>query len=451
MIDFINDNRFKGIKPFKKRVLLASPTMHSVKDKYGNASWTEFEYIRESFEENWITCAGSNLTALEPLIADYLGAEHIVGLSCGTAAIHLAVKLAAEKLYGSSTGVKTPDGGVHGGSLYGGKVFCTDLTFDATVNPIIYEGGEPVFIDSEYETWNMDPKALEKAFELYPDVMLVVCAHLYGTPAKIDEIKSICQKHGALLIEDAAESLGSTYKGKQTGTFGDYGVISFNGNKIITGSAGGALICKTAEEADKARKWSTQSREPAPWYQHKELGYNYRMSNIIAGIVRGQFEYLDEHIKAKKEIYKRYKERFKGLPVQMNPAGNNNTQTDTNCWLSCMIIDEDAMAPHSRTDKEPVYSSEKGKSSPSEILDALNAFNAEGRPIWKPMHMQPIYHNNSYITVDGEMGIDGVINRSVSEDIFQRGLCLPSDIKMTEEEQDGVIGIIRKCFSRENR
>lgn len=433
MHDFVNDDRFKGIKPFEKRVLLASPTMHKTAD--GN-SWTEFDYVREAFETNWITCAGSNLTALEPQIADYLGAKHIVGLSCGTAAIHLAVKLAAEKLYGSSTGVSTPDGGVSGGCLYGKKVFCTDMTFDASVNPIVYEGGEPVFIDSEYETWNMSPVALENAFNKFPDVKLVVCAHLYGTPARIDELKNICEKHGALLIEDAAESLGTTYKGKQTGTWGDYGVISFNGNKIITGSAGGALICHNSEDADKARKWSTQSRDPAPWYQHTELGYNYRMSNIIAGIIRGQMEYLGDHISAKKAIYDRYREGFKGLPVKMNPTGGRDS--DTNCWLSCMIIDPEAMASHVRSDHEATYSVEAGKSSPSEILDAMNAFNAEGRPIWKPMHMQPIYLRNAYVTAEE--------NVSISEDIFQRGLCLPSDNKMTEEEQNIVIEIIRNCF-----
>ena len=433
MRDFMNDERFAGITKSEERILLASPTMHKTED---GGSWTELDYVREAFETNWITCVGSNLTALEPLIADYLGAKYVVGLSCGTSAIHLAVKLAANKLYGSNTGVSTPDGATLGGCLYGRKVFCTDLTFDATVNPIVYEGGEPVLIDSEYETWNMDPRALEKAFGKFPDVKLVVCAHLYGTPGRIDEIKRICESHGALLIEDAAESLGSTYKGKQTGTWGDYGVISFNGNKIITGSAGGALICNSSEEAEKARKWSTQSREPAPWYQHEELGYNYRMSNIIAGIVRGQMEYLEEHIAGKKAIYDRYSNGLKGLPVKMNPTGGHDS--DTNCWLSCMIINHDAMAPHERSDREAVYSSEQGKSSPSEILDAMNAFNAEGRPIWKPMHMQPIYKNNYYVTADA--------TKSVSEDIFRRGLCLPSDIKMADVQQDFVIEVIRRCF-----
>lgn len=450
MTDYTNDKRFEGIKPFEKRVLLASPTMHETKDEYGNDSWVELEYIREAFETNWITCAGTNLQAVEPIIANYLGAKYVVGLSCGTAAIHLAVKLAAEKLYGSSSGISTPNGLGAGGCLYGKRVFCTDLTFDATVNPILYEGGEPVFIDSDYETWNMDPKALEKAYEIYPDVKLVVAAHLYGTPGKIDQIKAICEKHGALLIEDAAESMGAKLNGKQTGTFGDYGVVSFNGNKLITGSAGGALICATSEDADKARKWSTQSREAAPWYEHEELGYNYRMSNIVAGIIRGQFEYIDDHITKKKAIFERYKEGFKGIPTKMNPLGNN---AEPNYWLSCLIIDDEAMAEQSRSEREYTFRSEKGKSSPSEILEVLSSFNAEGRPIWKPMHMQPMYRNNSFITANGSgrgtsnAYIEGGNKTDVSADIFNRGLCLPTDIKMTEDEQDKVIDIIRKCFS----
>ncbi len=447
MNDYTNDERFKGIKKLEKRVLLASPTMHTTDDK---KSWVELEYVREAFETNWITCAGSNIQTLEPIIANYLGAKYVVGLSCGTAAIHLAVKLAAEKLYGSSSGISTPNGLGAGGSLYGKRVFCTDLTFDATVNPILYEGGEPVFIDSEYETWNMDPKALEKAFQIYPDVKLVVAAHLYGTPGKMDQIKAICEKHGALLIEDAAESMGAKIGGKQTGTFGDYGVVSFNGNKLITGSAGGALICTTSEDADKARKWSTQSREAAPWYEHEELGYNYRMSNIVAGIIRGQFEYIDEHIAKKKAIYERYKEGFKGLPVKTNPLGNSS---EPNYWLSCLIIDDEAMAKQSRSERDYTFRTEKGKSSPSEILEVLSSFNAEGRPIWKPMHMQPMYRNNSFITANGSgrgtsnAYIEGGNKTDVSADIFNRGLCLPTDIKMTADEQDRVIDIIRKCFS----
>ena len=450
MNDFLNDERFKGIKPFEKRVLLASPTMHQTEDKDGKETWVELEYIREAFVENWITCAGTNLKKLEPLMADYLGAEHVVGLSSGTAAIHLAIKLAAEKLYGSSSGISTPNGLGAGGSLYGKRVFCTDLTFDATVNPILYEGGEPVFIDSEYETWNISPKALEKAFEIYPDVKLVVVAHLYGTPGRIDEIKSICEKQGALLIEDAAESLGATYKGKQTATWGDFGIISFNGNKAITGSAGGALICGNSYDADKARKWSTQSREAAPWYEHEELGYNYRMSNIIAGIIRGQFEFIDEHIAKKKEIYERYRDGFNGLPIQMNPVGRSDT--NPNYWLSCLLIDKDAMTQTDRSERGVTYTKEKGKSSPSEMLDVLNAFNAEGRPIWKPMHMQPMYRNHAFVTEKGSgRGIsDAYIEtgktKGVTEDIFQRGLCLPSDIKMTEEEQNQLIEIVQRCF-----
>ena len=448
MKDYTKDKRFKGITPSKKRILLASPTMHPTKN---GKSWVELDYIREAFETNWITCAGSNLTAVEPIIAKFLGAKNAVGLSCGTAAIHLAVKLAAEKLYGSSTGISRPDGLGAGGSLYGKRVFCTDLTFDATVNPILYEGGEPVFIDSEKESWNMDPKALEEAFKIYPDVKLVVMAHLYGTPGKIDKIKAICEKHGALLIEDAAESLGATIRGKQTSTFGDLGIISFNGNKLITGSAGGALICEEANDADHVRKWSTQSREAAPWYQHEELGYNYRMSNIVAGIIRGQFEYIDEHIASKKAIYKRYEKGLKGLPVKMNPTGGRNVEP--NYWLSCLIIDRKAMAESSRSERSVTYKSEPGKSSPSEILDALNAFNAEGRPIWKPMHLQPMYRNNAFITAKGSgrgnsnAYIEGGNKCDVSADIFERGVCLPSDIKMTEKEQDRVIEIIRRCFS----
>lgn len=450
MNDFRNDNRFKGIEPFKKKVLLSSPTMHKIEHDDGSYTWKELEYVRDAFEKNWITCAGENIEEHERLTREYLGAENVVGLSCGTAAIHLAVQLAAQKLYGSSTGISTPDGIGEGGSLYGRRAFCTDMTFDATVNPILYEGGEPIFIDSEYETWNMDPEALEKAFEIYPDVRLVVMAHLYGTPGKIDEIKDICDKHGAILIEDAAESLGATYKGQQTGTFTEYGVISHNGNIIITGSAGGVIVCKSKQDANKAKKWSTQSREAAPWHQHEELGYNYRMSNIVAGVLRGQYEYINEHIAQKKAIYERYRKGFKDLPVQMNPIGGSDSKP--NYWLSCLIIDKDAMADTSRSNRKAAYRIEKGKSSPSEILDVLSAFNAEGRPIWKPMHMQPMYRNNGFIIASGNgrgtsnAYIEGGEASSVDEDIFERGLCLPSDNKMTEEEQDVIIDVIRMCF-----
>jgi dTDP-4-amino-4,6-dideoxygalactose transaminase len=317
------------------------------------------------------------------------------------------------------------------------------------VNPVVYEGGVPVFIDTEYDTWNMDPIALEKAFEVYPEVRVVVVAHLYGTPGKMDEIKSICEKHNAVIIEDAAESFGATYKGKQTGNFGNFNCISFNGNKIITGSAGGMLLTNDVESANKVRKWSTQARENAPWYQHEELGYNYRMSNVIAGVVRGQLPYLDEHIAQKKAVYMRYKEGFKDLPVSMNPYDEANSEP--NFWLSCLLIDDNAMCKQVRSETEAMYVSEAGKSCPTEILETLAKYNAEGRPIWKPMHMQPIYRMNGFVTQEGNgraktnAYIDGKAV-DVGMDIFNRGLCLPSDNKMTPEQQDVIIEIVKKCF-----
>ena len=420
------------IKPFEQKVWLATPTMHG----------DEMKYIQEAFDTNWITTAGTNINASEKQVAEMIGCKDAVGLSCGTAALHLAIKLAGERLYGQ------PKAG-HG-SLEGKRVFCTDMTFDATVNPVAYEGGEAVFIDTEYDTWNMDPKALEKAFEIFPEVKLVVLAHLYGTPGKVDELRAICDKHGALIVEDAAESFGATYKGKQTGIFGDYGIISFNGNKIITGSSGGMFLTNNLEDAHKVRKWSTQARENAPWYQHEELGYNYRMSNVIAGIIRGQLPHLEEHIAQKKEIYMRYKEGLKDLPVQMNPM--DLTNSEPNYWLSCMIIDKDAMCRQVRGEQKALYVPEKGKSCPTQILEELVKYNAEGRPIWKPMHMQPIYRMNPFITVNGSgrarsnAYIDEGAVMDVGADIFERGLCLPSDNKMTKEQQDGVIEIIRNCF-----
>lgn len=414
------------IKPFEKKVWLSSPTMHG----------EELKYITEAYETNWMSTVGKNIDEAEKLACEKVGCKYAVGLSAGTAALHMAVKLA---------GVKQGD-----------KVFCSDMTFCATVNPVIYEGGIPVFIDTEYDTWNMDPVALEKAFELYPEVKVVVTAHLYGTPGKIDEIREICKKHGAVIIEDAAESLGATYKGKETGNFGDYNAISFNGNKIITGSSGGMLLTNSKEAAEKVRKWSTQARENAPWYQHEEIGYNYRMSNVIAGVVRGQFPYLEEHIAQKKAIYERYKEGFKGLPVKMNPF--DEVSSVPNFWLSCMIIDKEAMCKQVRGENEALYISEKGKSCPTEILETLAKYNAEGRPIWKPMHMQPIYRMNGFVTREGNgraktnayifggmLGKDGK-PLDIGMDIFERGLCLPSDNKMTPEEQDIVIEIIKKCF-----
>ena len=407
------------IKPFKKKIYLSSPTMHG----------EELKFMTEAYDTNWMSTVGKNIDEIEKTVSEKLGCKYAVALSAGTAALHLAMKLA---------GVKRGD-----------KVFCSDTTFDATVNPIVYEGGVPVFIDTEYDTWNMCPKALEKAFEIYPDTKLVVLANLYGVPGKLDEIRKICDKHGAKIVEDAAESLGATYKGKQTGTFGNIGVISFNGNKIITGSSGGMLLTDSREEAEKARKWSTQSRENAPWYQHEELGYNYRMSNVIAGVVRGQLPHLEEHIAQKKAIYMRYKEGFKGLPLKMNPYDEVNAEP--NFWLSCAIIDESAMCRQVRGERDALYISEKGKSCPTEILETIAKYNAEGRPIWKPMHMQPIYRNNPFVTADGNgrARTNAYIaggGTDVGMDIFERGLCLPSDNKMTAEEQDIIIEIIRRCF-----
>lgn len=409
----------KALKPFKNKIWLSSPTMHG----------DEIKYVQEAYETNWMSTVGANINEVEKLACEKTGSKYSVALASGTSALHLAIKLANVKV--------------------GDKVFCSDVTFAATVNPIVYEGAVPVFIDTEYDTWNMDPKALEKAFEIYPDVKVVVVAHLYGTPGKIDEIKKVCDKHNAIIIEDAAESLGATYKGKQTGTFGKYNCISFNGNKIITGSSGGMLLTDSLEAANKTRKWSTQSRENAPWYQHEEIGYNYRMSNVIAGVVRGQFPHLEEHIAQKKAIYERYKEGLKGLPVEMNPIDFKNSEP--NYWLSCMIIKPEAMAKQVRGEKDFLYEKEIGKSSPQEILDAIASINAEGRPIWKPMHMQPIFRMNPFITQNGNgraqtnAYIDGVAT-DVGMDIFNRGLCLPSDNKMTEEEQRVIIEIVRSCF-----
>lgn len=369
----------------EKRIFLATPTMHG----------DEQVFIQEAFDTNWVAPLGKNVNEFEKEMAAYMGIADAAALSAGTAALHLAVKLA---------GVKPGD-----------KVFCSDLTFSATVNPVSYEGGEQVFIDSERETWNMDPRALERAFEKYPDCKCVVVANLYGTPAKLDEIKAICDAHGAVLIEDAAESLSATYKGKQTGTFGQYNVISFNGNKIITTSGGGMLISDDKAAVAKARFWSTQARENFPWYQHEELGYNYRMSNIIAGIGRGQLPYLEEHRARKEAIYRRYEEGLADLPVKMNPYLECS---QPNFWLSCLTIDEGCSV------------------TPEQIRLALEAENIESRPIWKPMHLQPVFAGRDFITAGDNVG----------EDIFARGLCLPSDIKMTAEEQELVISKIKGCF-----
>ncbi len=402
----------RPMEKLKKKIWLATPTMHGA----------ELEYMTEAFTTNWMSTVGENINQIESQIAHKLGCKYAVGLATGTSALHLAVKMA---------GVKPGD-----------KVFCSDMTFAATVNPVVYEKGVPVFIDTEPDTWNMDPVALEKAFETYPDVKVVVFAHLYGTPSKIDEIMAVCKKYNAIVIEDAAESLGATYKGVQTGTFGTYNCISFNGNKIITGSAGGMFLTDDEEAAKTVKKWSTQSREIAPWYQHEELGYNYRMSNVVAGVIRGQIPYLDEHISRKRAIYERYKEGFKDLPVKMNPYDAVNSVP--NFWLSCMIIDESAMCDNTVNETTSEFTTQSGKSCPTEILEKLASYNIEGRPIWKPMHMQPIYRDNEFFTRNGNG--ENAYEESVGLDIFLRGLCLPSDIKMTKDEQDAVIAIVRSCF-----
>ena len=371
-----------------KLIPLATPTLHT----------EEMGFIQEAFDKNWIAPLGFNCDLFEQEMAEYLGEDrHCLSLSSGTAALHLAVKLA---------GVKPGD-----------IVLCSDMTFAATVNPVSYEGGIQVFIDSERDTWNMDPAALEKAFEKYPQAKVVILVHLYGTPAKMDQIMAICEKHNAILIEDAAEALGASYKGRKCGTFGPYNVISFNGNKIITTSGGGMLMTEDADARQKAYFWATQAREKAPWYQHEEIGYNYRMSNIVAGIGRGQLLHLNEHVQRKEAIYRRYEKGLQGLPLTMNPYMEG---MEPNFWLSCILINKDC----------PV--------SPMTLMEKLKENNMESRPIWKPMHMQPVFADRDYIRAAGE---------PVSEDIFARGLCLPSDIKMTEEEQMAVIEVIRSCFA----
>lgn len=413
------------IKPFEKKIWLATPTMHG----------DEIKYIQQAYDTNWMSTVGENINEVESIAAKKAEMEYAVGLSCCTAALHLAVKIAGEKLYGKPR--------IGHGALENKKVFCSDMTFAATLNPVVYEGGIPVFIDTEADSWNMDPVALEKAFELHPEVRLVVSAELYGFPGRMDLIKEICERHRAILIEDAAEAMGATIYGKQCGSFGDYSAISYNGNKIITGSSGGCLLTHDIESANKARKWSTQAREKAPWYQHEEVGYNYRMSNVIAGVVRGQYPYLEEHIAQKKAIYERYKEGLKDLPVKMNPIVPG---TEPNYWLSCMVIDEEAMCRQARTDCEASYETEKGKSCPTEILEKIAQINAEGRPIWKPMHMQSMYKENPFVTREGD-GRKGNAMFDVGADIFERGLCLPSDNKMTSAEQDVIVEVIKNCFN----
>ena len=407
------------MKPFKNRVWLSSPTMHG----------DEMKYITEAYDTNWMSTIGTNIQALERIAAEKSGTGYAVALSNCTAALHLCLKAAGETIYGKPA--------VGNGALEGRRVFCSDMTFSATVNPVIYEGGIPVFIDTDPDTWNMDPVALERAFCLYPDVKLVVYAELYGFPGRVDLIREICRKHGALLIEDAAEAMGATLHGKQCGSFGDYGAISYNGNKIITGSTGGCLLTNEEAVAEQVRKWSTQAREYAPWYQHTEVGYNYRISNVVAGIVRGQYPYLEEHIARKKAIFERYQEGFSDLPVSMNPYDPETMAP--NFWLSCILIDPDAMCVQKRSDSRSDYRPEPGKSCPDQIREVLIQYNAESRPIWKPMHLQPVFSGHAFVKRE-ESSMD------VGADIFQRGLCLPSDIKMSPEHQDQIIQIVRSCF-----
>ena len=402
---------------FENKVWLASPTMHG----------QELTYMQQAYQTNWMSTLGENVDQVEALAAKVCQKAYAVALSCCTAALHLAVRHAGHTLYGK------PE--IGHGALEGKQVFCSDMTFAATLNPVVYEGGIPVFIDTEDSSWGMDPVALERAFDLYPDVKLVVCAELYGFPGRMDKIKEICKAHGALLIEDAAEALGAEVSGQPCGSFGDYACISYNGNKIITGSSGGCLLTNDKAVADRVRKWSTQAREDAPWYQHEDVGYNYRMSNVIAGVVRGQYPYLEEHIAQKKAIYERYQEAFRGLPVKMNPI---TYDTKPNFWLSAMTIDEDAMCQQDRSDTKASFITSPGKSCPTQILETLASYNAEGRPIWKPMHMQPMYAGHGF--VPRRDGMD------VGADIFCRGLCLPSDNKMTKDQQDRIIQMVIRCF-----
>ncbi|GFI48030.1 putative pyridoxal phosphate-dependent aminotransferase EpsN [Lachnospiraceae bacterium] len=380
-----------------KKIYLSSPTMHG----------EEQEFIKEAFDTNWVAPLGPNVNAFEKEMAEYVGIPFACALSAGTAAIHLALRIL--------------------GVGQGDVVFAPTLTFSATCNPIVYEKATPVFIDSERDTWNMDPEALRRAFEKYPAPKAVIVVHLYGTPAKLDEIMAICQEHGVPLVEDAAESLGSTYKGKHTGTFGRVGIFSFNGNKIITTSGGGMLVSGEEGITRQATFLATQARDPARHYQHSQIGYNYRMSNVTAGIGRGQLLHMEEHKARKKEIYAQYREAFGDIPeISLNPL---NPQGDANCWLTVMLIDG----------KCPV--------TPGQVMDALEGHNMESRPVWKPMHLQPVFAGEDFITAQAGSQ-DGRGMPSVAEDIFNRGLCLPSDIKNTPEDMGQIIGIIRKCFGK---
>lgn len=364
-----------------EKIYLASP--HMSDEGY------EMEYIQEAFDTNWIAPLGTNVNEFEKEVASYVGVGHAAALVSGTSAIHLALKAA--------------DVGE------GDIVFCQSLTFSATANPIIYQNGRPVFIDSDYQTWNMCPKALEEAFEKYPEVKAVVVVHLYGLSADMDKIVELCKKHNVILIEDAAESLGTTYKGQDTGSFGDYGIFSFNGNKIITTSGGGMLVSNNEERIQKARFWSTQARDQARHYQHSELGFNYRMSNVVAGIGRGQLKVLDQRVEKKRYIFDFYKRELGHLEgVEFMPINDWNKP---NCWLSCMTL--------------------SGQVRPLDVMEALEKENIESRPVWKPMHLQPFFAEYDYIGGD------------VSEKLFENGVCLPSDTKMTDDDLKRICEVVK--------
>ncbi|HAA86239.1 MAG TPA: aminotransferase DegT [Kosmotogaceae bacterium] len=365
----------------QKKIYLSSP--HMSDEGY------EMEFVKEAFETNWIAPLGPNVEMFEKEFASKVGAERAVALSSGTAAIHLALRAA---------GVKDGD-----------KVFCSSLTFSASANPIIYERAIPVFIDSDYETWNMSPEALEEAFDRHPDAKAVIVVHLYGLSADMDKILPICRKHDAVIIEDAAESLGAYYKGKHTGTIGDYGIFSFNGNKIITTSGGGMLVTNDEERAEKVRFWATQSRDPARHYQHSELGFNYRMSNVLAGIGRGQLKVLEKRVQKKTSIFEFYKKNLGTLEgIEFMPI---NEWNEPNYWLSCITMN--------------------GRVRPIDIMEALEKENIECRPIWKPMHMQPFFERFEFV------------GNGVSESLFKNGVCLPSDTKMTEDDMKKVLETVK--------
>lgn len=443
--------RFRGISRFDKRVPLISSVM------YGD----EKNYVEEALSSGF---SGENIRELERETAEYIGVPYAVATNSGTAAVHMALRLAAEKAYGSVRSVRALIGAGKGGALRGQRVFCSDLTTSAMVNPVIYEGGEPVFIDASPEDWGMDPEVLEMAFEQYPDVKIVIMAHLYGYPGQVERIQEICKEHNALLIEDASESLGAKFwigegetdsedgEWRQAGSFGDYGILSFGKDKIITGGSGGVLLIKDYYSYRKAKNWASQAKAAAPWNQYEELGRHYEMSDLTAGIIRAQFQHLEEHIARKKAIYRRYQERFDEGLMLMNPIG---IKTSPNYWISCMTVESSIVFKETRSEREYTYISQHGTAAPMEILDVLAAFGAESKPIWKPMHLQPVFWNYDQITLDGskwtyENFYDDVFWIRCDEGVraFNSGVCLPSDIRMTEEEQERVIEIVLACFDK---